>query len=202
MAKKQVLFHYDFGSPNAYLAHLLIPEIEKRTGAEFVYVPVLIGGVFKATGNNPPLMIYKDVKNKVKYMSQDMARFIERNDLAKRYKWNSHFPVNSLHMMRGAFAAQRLGVYEAYVDAAFAGTWCDDINMAEPEAAVEYITSKGVDAKPIFEMTSEQDIKDELFKSTEKAVEMGDFGSPHFYYDGEMYFGKDRLRDLEEHLAR
>ena len=117
-----VEFHFDFGSPNAYLAHLIIPELEKRTGAPFEYVPVLLGGVFKLTNNRSPIESFHGVKNKLEYGRIEMRRFIRRHGIT-RFAMNPFFPVNTLLVMRGAIAAQTEGVFDRYVDARFVGCY-------------------------------------------------------------------------------
>src|SRR5271154_1469033 len=130
MAK--VEFHFDFGSPNAYLAHLVIPEIERRTGAKFEYVPVLLGGVFKLTGNRSPAEAFAGIKNKPEYERLETERFLQRHGIIN-YRRNPFFPVNTLTLMRGAVAAQRLGVFAGYVDEMYRRMWSEPIKMDDPK---------------------------------------------------------------------
>ena len=109
----RVEFHFDFGSPNAYLSHRVIPAIEARTGVRFQYVPVLLGGVFKATGNVSPAVSLQGIKNKPAYAGLEIKRFLARHGIDD-YRSNPHFPVNTLTLMRGAIVAQREGFYEKY----------------------------------------------------------------------------------------
>jgi 2-hydroxychromene-2-carboxylate isomerase len=198
MAK--VEFHFDFGSPNAYLSHLVIPEIEKRTGVKFEYVPVLLGGVFKATNNRSPAQSLVGIKNKPEYERIEMNRFIKRHGIT-RFKSNPFFPVNTLMMMRGAVAARQLGVFERYVDEMFRNMWGDPKKMDDPAIFRTALDEAGLPTAKIVELIETQPVKDELIANTQRSVERGTFGSPTFYVGDEIFFGKDRLRDVEELIA-
>ena len=198
MAK--VEFHFDFGSPNAYLSHLVIPEIEKRTGVKFEYVPVLLGGVFKATNNRSPAQSLVGIKNKPEYERIEMNRFIKRHGIT-RFKSNPFFPVNTLMMMRGAIAARQLGVFERYVDEMFRNMWGDPKKMDDPGIYRAALDEAGLPTAKIVELIETQPVKDELIANTQRSVERGTFGSPTFYVGDEIFFGKDRLRDVEELIA-
>jgi 2-hydroxychromene-2-carboxylate isomerase len=197
----QVEFHFDFGSPNAYLAHKLILGIEQRSGAAFVYVPVLLGGVFKLTNNTSPMMQFKDVKNKLAYQQLEMRRFIEKHGLTQ-FQWNPYFPVNTVQIMRGAIVAQLDGSLMPYVDAVFHHMWEAPKKMDDPDVIRAALEESGLDAARILARIQDQDVKDALLKNTEASVARGTFGAPTFFVGDEMYFGKDRLRDLEEAIAR
>jgi len=197
----QVEFHFDFGSPNAYLAHKLILGIEQRSGAAFVYVPVLLGGVFKLTNNVAPLVQFKDVKNKLAYQRLEMQRFIDKHGL-KQFQWNPHFPVNTVQIMRGAIAAQMDGKLMPYVDAVFHHMWEAPKKMDDPAVIRAALEESGLDAARILARIQDQDVKDALLRNTEASVARGSFGAPTFFIGAEMYFGKDRLRDLEEAIAQ
>lgn len=197
----QVEFHFDFGSPNAYLAHKLILGIEQRSGAAFVYVPVLLGGVFKLTNNQAPLVQFKDVKNKLEYQRLEMRRFIEKHGLTQ-FRWNPHFPVNTVQIMRGAIVAQLDGNLMPYVDAVFHHMWEAPKKMDDAAVIRAALEESGLDAARILARIQDQDVKDALLKNTEASVARGTFGAPTFFIGEEMYFGKDRLRDLEEVIAR
>jgi 2-hydroxychromene-2-carboxylate isomerase len=198
MAK--VEFHFDFGSPNAYLSHLVLPEIEKRTGVKFEYVPVLLGGVFKATNNRSPAQSLVGIKNKPEYERIEMNRFIKRHGIT-RFKSNPFFPVNTLMMMRGAVAARQLGVFERYVDEMFRNMWGDPKKMDDPAIFRTALDEAGLPTAKIVELIETQPVKDELIANTQRSVERGTFGSPTFYVGDEIFFGKDRLRDVEEMIA-
>jgi 2-hydroxychromene-2-carboxylate isomerase len=192
-----VEFHFDFGSPNAYLSHLVIPEIEKRTGVKFEYVPILLGGVFKLTNNRSPAESLVGIKNKPEYERLEMNRFLRRHGIT-RFRSNPFFPVNTLMLMRGAIAAQSLGVFERYVDEMYRHMWAepkkmDDLNMLR--AAFE---ESGLDSERFFELVQAAEIKDRLLQNTQRSVERGTFGAPTFFVGEEIFFGKDRLRDIEE----
>jgi 2-hydroxychromene-2-carboxylate isomerase len=191
-----VEFHFDFGSPNAYLSHVLIPQIEQRTGAKFEYVPILLGGVFKLTNNRSPAEALNGVRNKMEYQQLEMRRFIERYQIA--FQFNPFFPVNTLALMRGAVAAQRIGVFERYVDQMFRHMWVQPKKMDDPEVLRAALQESGLDAAKLMTLAQDQAVKDELAANTSRSVERGTFGSPTFFVGDEIYFGKDRLRDVEE----
>jgi len=195
-------FHFDFGSPNAYLSHLVIPAIEARIGARFEYVPVLLGGVFRATSNRSPMESMAGIKNKPDYERLEMNRFLVRHGITQ-YKRNPFFPVNTLAIMRGAVAARGLGVFEKYVDEVYRYMWSEGRNMGDPEVIAASLEESGLPAKAILEAAVSAPVKAELIANTERSVERGTFGSPTFFVDDDIYFGKDRLRDVEEaFLAR
>lgn len=193
-------FHFDFGSPNAYLSHRVIPGIEQRTGAKFTYVPILLGGVFKLTNNRSPGEAFNGIRNKLDYERREMKRFIERHGL-REFRWNPNFPVNTLALMRGAIAAQGLGVFEAYVDAMFRAMWGEERAMGDPAVFAEAMKAAGLPADDIIARSSSPEVKQALLDNTERSVERGTFGAPTFYVGDEIWFGKDRLRDVEEALA-
>jgi 2-hydroxychromene-2-carboxylate isomerase len=196
----KVEFHFDFGSPNAYLSHLVIPEIEKRTGVKFEYVPVLLGGVFKMTNNRSPAQSLAGIKNKPEYERLETTRFIRRHKIT-RYKSNPFFPVNTLMMMRGAIAAQSLGVFERYVDEMYRNMWAEPKKMDDLEVFRAALDESGFQTTQILELIGSQPVKDQLIKNTERSVERGTFGSPTFFVGNEIFFGKDRLRDVEEMIT-
>jgi 2-hydroxychromene-2-carboxylate isomerase len=192
-----VEFHFDFGSPNAYLAHRVIPDIERRTGAKFEYVPVLLGGVFKLTGNRSPAEAFAGIKNKPKYERLETARFIKRHGIAGFHP-NPFFPVNTLTLMRGAVAAQRLGVFARYLDEIYRHMWSEPKKLDDPAVLHAALTQSGFDAEEFARLVQQQDVKDELLDNTTRSVQRGTFGSPTFFVGDEIFFGKDRLRDAEE----
>jgi 2-hydroxychromene-2-carboxylate isomerase len=193
----KVEFHFDFGSPNAYLSHLVIPEIEKRTGVKFEYVPVLLGGVFKLTNNRSPAQSFAGIKNKPEYERLEMNRFIKRHGIT-RFKSNPFFPVNTLMMMRGAIAAQPLGVFDRYVDEMYRHMWAEPKKMDDLEIFRAALSAAGLPQERIFELIQTDEVKNRLLENTNRSVERGTFGSPTFYVGDEIFFGKDRLRDVEE----
>ena len=192
-----VEFHFDFGSPNAYLAHLVIPHIEERTGAKFEYVPVLLGGVFKLTGNRSPAESLAGIKNKPEYERLETERFLKRHGIT-RYRRNPFFPVNTLAIMRGAVAAQRLGIYERYIDEIYCRMWAEPKKLDDPEVLRRALIEAGFDAGRLLALSQTDEVKNELRTNTERSVARGTFGSPTFFVGDDIYFGKDRLRDVEE----
>ena len=195
----KVQFQFDFGSPNAYLAARLVPDIERRTGTKFDYVPVLLGGIYKLTGNSSPGDYLKGIRNKPEFMALETERFIRRHGITT-YKRNPFFPVNTLQLMRGAVAAQADGVFRPYFDAVFHHMWEEPKKMDEPEVMRAALTSSGIDAERIIARSQDTDVKNRLMALTQDAVDRGAFGSPTFFVDGEMFFGKDQLRDVEEEI--
>ena len=194
-------FLFDFGSPNAYLSHKVIPAIEARTGVRFDYVPVLLGGLFKMANNRSPMEAYAGIPNKLAYERLEMTRFIQRHGL-RAFRMNPHFPVNTLKIMRGACAAQELGVLLPYVDAVYAAMWEQQLNMVDDAVIAEALQRAGLDAAALIATSQQQEVKDRLLQNTQAAFERGAFGSPTFFVNGEIYFGKDRLRDVEEEIVR
>ncbi len=190
-------FHFDFGSPNAYLSHLVMPDIERRIGARFDYVPVLLGGVFRLTANKSPMESNAGIKNKMEYQRLEMKRFIERHAIT-RFTMNPYFPVNTLTLMRGAVAAKRLDVFDRYVDEVFRHMWADPRNLGDAQVLVEALTESELPVKELLELANTTDVKNELLANTQRSVDRGNFGSPTFFVGDEMFFGKDRLRDVEE----
>ncbi len=199
MTPRNIEFHFDFGSPNAYLSHKIIPEIEARTGATFVYVPVLLGGVFKMTNNRSPMEAFGGIPNKLAYEQKEMARFIARHGIA-RFAMNPYFPLNTLLIMRGAIAADGAGVLARYVEAVFAAMWEDGRKMDDAEVAREVLDAAGLDGRALLAAAQEAGVKERLAAKTKSSVERGAFGSPTFFVGNEMFFGKDRLRDIEDVL--
>ena len=196
----RVEFHFDFGSPNAYLSHLVIPQIEQRTGAKFEYVPILLGGVFKLTNNRSPVESYAGIRNKLPYEHLETQRFVKKHGITN-YTFNPFFPINTLALMRGAIAAQRTGVFAHYVDQMFRHMWAQPKKMDDPEVVRAALVESGLDASQLMTLAQDPSVKEELAANTARSVERGTFGAPTFFIDDEIYFGKDRLRDVEEALV-
>lgn len=194
-------FLFDFGSPNAYLAHQVIPGIEARTGVRFDYVPVLLGGLFKLANNRSPMEANAGIPLKRAYDMLEMRRFIQRHQLTQ-FQMNPHFPVNTLGIMRGAVAAQRAGVLAPYVDAVFGAMWERGANMADVAVITAELNAAGLDGAALVAATQDAAVKDELMANTQAAHARGAFGSPIFFVGEEMYFGKDRLGEVEEEIVR
>ena len=197
----KVEFHFDLGAPNAYLAHLVIPGIVSRTGVPFEYVPVRLGGVFKATNNVSPAVSLKDVKNKGEYAQLETRRFLKQHGITK-YAPNPHFPVNTLQIMRGAVAAKRLGIFERYIDEVYRHMWAEPKKMDEPEVIQAALEESKLPAAELIALIQDPAVKQELIANVERSVARGTFGSPTFFVGEEIYFGKDRLREVEEEIER
>jgi 2-hydroxychromene-2-carboxylate isomerase len=191
-----VEFHFDFGSPNAYLAHRVIPSLEQRTGVRFEYVPVLLGGVFKLTNNRSPAETTPNVRNKREYERLELDRFVRRHDIP--FQWNPHFPVNTLTLMRGAVAARQLGMFEHYVEEIYRHMWVEPKQLDDPEVLRAVLLDCGFDAEQLLAATTDLQVKQALMTNTARSVERGNFGSPTFFVEDEMFFGKDRLTQVEE----
>ena len=187
-------FLYDFGSPNAYLVHRALEDMGE---VEFRYVPVLLGGVFKATGNQSPMQAYGHIAAKRDYDFLEMRRFMARHDITN-FRMNRHFPVNTLLAMRGAVAAERLGCSEAYIEAMMAGMWEQGLKLDDPAVWAGALTAAGLDAAALGAAVQDPEVKAALVANTEAAVARGVFGIPTFFLGDEMWFGKDRLRDVLE----
>jgi 2-hydroxychromene-2-carboxylate isomerase len=196
----KVEFHFDFGSPNAYLAELVLPEIEKRTGVRFDYVPVLLGGVYKATGNMSPFDSLRGIKNKPEYNALETQRFLQRHNITK-FTPNPFFPVNTLVLMRGVVAAQFENVFEPYFRAAYHHMWVEPKKMDDPQIFRDAFVSSGIDIDRLIARAQQDDVKKKLMENTNGAVARGEFGSPTFFVGDEMFFGKDRLREVEDSIV-
>ena len=196
----KVEFQFDFGSPNAYLAEKALPDIEGRTGVKFEYVPVLLGGIFKATNNLSPFKSLRGIKNKPEYNALETGRFIRRHGITT-FKPNSFFPVNTLMLMRGAVAAQFEGVFEPYFRAAYHHMWEAPKKMDDPEIFRNAFASSGLDIDRLIARAQQDDVKKRLIELTSDAVARGAFGAPTFFVGEEMFFGKDQLRDVEESIV-
>jgi 2-hydroxychromene-2-carboxylate isomerase len=197
----QVDFLFDFGSPNAYYAHKVIPKIEARTGVTFTYVPVLLGGIFKLTGNQPPMIAFGNIKNKMPYEQIETRRFVKKHAITT-FKFNPNFPVNTLALMRMAVAAQTMGILPRYVDAAFHHMWEEPKKMDDPAVIKAALTESGLDADALIAAAQTPDVKQALMNNTEQAVARGAFGSPTFLVGNEIFFGKNTLPDVEEEILR
>ena len=189
-------FIFDFGSPKTYLVYKLLPGIEKRTKTKAVYVPVLLGWIFKSTNNVSPIESFKTVPAKGRYDDLDTARFVKKHDIA--FNFNSNFPINTLNLMRGAIFAQENGIFDKYVEVVFKSMWVDNKKMDDLEVIQTVLLENGLPVKEIFEGTQDQKIKDKLIKNTSEAVEKGIFGAPSMLVEDELFFGKESLQDVEE----
>ena len=196
-----VQFLFDFGSPNAYFCHRVIPAIEARTGTRFEYLPVLLGGLFKLANNRSPAEAFAGIPNKRAYDQLETDRFVRQHGLTA-YRFNPHFPVNTLKIMRGAVAAQALGCFARYVEAVYAAMWEQGRNLADEAQIEAVLAAAGLDGAALLARSQAPEIKAELMANTEQAHARGAFGSPTFFVGEQIYFGKDRLREVEEAILR
>lgn len=192
-------FLFDFGGPNSYLAYQVLPALCARTGAQAVFVPILLGGLFKLTNNQAPLIRYAETPVKRNYEMLEFDRFVKAHELP--FRMNPKFPINSMPLMRGAVAAQRLGCFAAYVEAVMAAMWEDGADMADPAVVADVLTGAGLDAAALQAASEDPAVKAELAANTEKAAARGAFGVPTFFVGGEMFWGKERLAQVEAALA-
>ncbi len=190
-------FIFDFGSPNAYLSYRVLPGIVERTGARTNLIPCLLGGIFKATGNQSPMTAFGEVKGKLAYERLETMRFIKKHRLDK-FAMNPNFPVNTLMLMRGAVAAEMDGTLEPYVEAGLKHMWEDGLKMDDPDTYADAMTKAGLDGAGLLARTQDPAVKAKLVENTAAAVERGAFGIPTFFVGDEMFFGKDRLGQVEE----
>ncbi|MEX0344682.1 MAG: 2-hydroxychromene-2-carboxylate isomerase [Rhizobiaceae bacterium] len=196
----KIEFIFDFGSPNAYLAHKAIVPMAARLGAELDIIPCLLGGIFKETGNQAPMISLAKIKGKLDYDRLEFARFLKKHNITG-FKFNPHFPVNTVMLMRGAVAAKMDGDLDRYVEAGLKLMWEEGQKMDDPEIFVKALTDAGIDGAHIAARIQESDVKAKLFENTAAAVARGAFGMPTFFVDGEMYFGKERLAQIEEQIS-
>ncbi|OYY64382.1 2-hydroxychromene-2-carboxylate isomerase [Sphingomonas sp. 28-62-11] len=190
------IYYFDFGSPNAYLAHRVLPGIEQRTGVRFRYVPVLLGGLFKLTGNQAPMLAFATIPHKLAYERLEMERFITRHGL-NAFQMNPHFPVNTLQLMRLAVAASADDVLSAYAEAMFHFMWEEPRKLDDPAVIAATLMEAGLPADRLMARAQEPEIKAALLANTQAAYEHGAFGIPSFMVGDALYFGKDRLADIE-----
>jgi 2-hydroxychromene-2-carboxylate isomerase len=200
-ALPRVEFLFDFGSPNAFLSHRVIPAIEARAGVRFNYVPVLLGGIFKATGNQSPATAFAHIRNKPEYERLEIERFVRKHGI-KGFGYSPFFPVNTLSLMRGAIAARNLSVFERYVDEMYRHMWVDHKKLDDPAVFAAALTESGFDAARLMAESTSPAVKAELIANTERAVERGAFGAPTFFVDDAMWFGKDRLEEVERAILK
>ncbi len=198
--KKTLEFIFDFGSPNAYLAYKTLPSILERNNTELKITPALLGGIFKATGNQGPMMAFNGIKGKLEYEQLEITRFIKKHKLFS-FKFNSHFPVNSLMLVRGAIVADQDGRLDEYVQVGLKSMWEEDLKMDDPQVFAETFSSAGFDGEQLLERMQEQGVKDQLAQNTQDAVDRGVFGISTFFVGEEMFFGKDRLDQVAEELG-
>ncbi len=197
---KNVEFIFDFASPNAYLALGVLREIAARTHAKLVITPCLLGGIFKATGNQAPMITFAPVKGRMDYEMLETRRFIAKHGFTK-FSMNPHFPINSIHAIRGLIAAQSVGFGDVYVDAVLSGFWEQGLKMDDQSIIAGVLNQAGLDGDALMAATASAEVKATLMDNTQRAVERGAFGVPTFFVGDEMFFGKDRLDQVEAALS-
>lgn len=190
-------FYFDFGSPNAYLCYRALPAIEARIGKVFVIKPALLGGVFKATNNRSPAEAFAGIPAKLAYDRMEMERFMKRHRLTA-FRFNPFFPINTLTLMRGAHAARKLGVFDAYLEAILSAMWERQLNTGDMDVLAKLLDEAGLPVADLFRESQSPDVKQALMDTTQELIDRGGFGIPTFYVGDEMFFGKDRLREVEE----
>jgi len=192
---KSVDFYFDVGSPTAYLAHNRLKQLKLEYGCSVIYHPVLLGGLFKASGNSSPVT----VPAKGRYMMmEDLPRFAKLYNVP--LNTNPHFPINTLNLMRGAVSALNEAYFDTYIDTIFNSIWVESRNMGDIDTVIEVLSDAGLDAVSILDATQNPEVKQQLISNTEQAVERGLFGAPTMFVDGEMFFGQDRLQFVEAAL--
>ena len=196
---KEIDFIFDFGSPNAYLAWKVLPEIAARTHAQVNLIPCLLGGLFKLTGNQAPITAFGSVKGKLEYERLETQRFIAKHGI-RAFHFNPHFPVNTLLIMRGLLAAGRAGVFELYLETVLKAMWEDGKKMDDPTVVAAVLRAAGLEAGGILDAAQDPIVKADLAANTHAAAARGAFGIPTFFVGNEMFFGKERLGQVEEEL--
>lgn len=200
MTKSKIEFIFDFGSPNAYLVMKVLPQIAEKYCAEIKILPCLLGGIFKLTGNQAPFNAFAGIKGKLDYDRLEMQRFIERHEL-NAFRMNPHFPINTLALMRGLVASQHMGVEAQYLDIMLSAMWEDGAKLDDSEVLLGTLNRGGLDGQALVELSNSPEIKAELVANTDAAVARGVFGIPTFFIGDEMFFGKERLAQIEELLV-
>jgi 2-hydroxychromene-2-carboxylate isomerase len=196
---KTIDFIFDFGSPNAYLAWKVLPEIAARTHAQVNLIPCLLGGLFKLTGNESPVTAFGNVKGKLEYERLETQRFIAKHGI-QAFRFNPHFPVNTLLVMRGLLAARRANVFDLYLETVLKAMWEEGKKMDDPVVVAEVLRAAGLDPKAILDAAQDPFVKADLAENTNAAAARGAFGIPTFFVGDEMFFGKERLGQVEEEL--
>lgn len=199
----KVDYIFDVASPNSYLVHKLLPGISERTGAEFNYVPCLLGGIFKETGNQPTWQAFAHVASKVGYEELELKRFLVKHGI-NMFRMNEHFPINSIGLMRGACAMQLEGAaaFERYLEVIFSAMWENSIDMNDPGEVGKVLAAAGYDPAEFILKIQQDVVKNTLKANTTDAINRGVFGVPSFFVGDEIFFGKERLEQVEEEIVR
>jgi len=197
---KTVELLFDFASPNVYFAWRILPEILARTGAKLVVTPCLLGGLFKLTNNRAPFEAFAPVKGKMEYEKLEIQRFVVKHRLTK-FRMNPHFPVTSLIPMRGLVAAWMQGDTTAYIEAGLAGFWEEGLKLSDADVFIARMNAAGLDGAGLVAAGQTPEVKQKLIELTQNAADRGAFGLPTMFVGEEMFFGKERLGQVEELLA-
>jgi 2-hydroxychromene-2-carboxylate isomerase len=197
---KTLEFLFDFGGPNSYLAYKMLPDLSARTGADVIYTPILLGGLFKLTNNQAPMMRYAETPAKRDYEMLEFQRFIKTHSIP--FKMNPNFPINTMLVMRGAVAAQRAACLLHYVEAIMTAMWVDGANTGDAQVVREILDKAGLDSAALLAACDDPDVKAQLSSNTENAAARGAFGVPTFFVGNDMFWGKERLGQVEEALAK
>ena len=192
---KKIDFYFDFASPNGYLSLKALKKYQDEIGFDINYIPVLLGGIFKLTNNQPPMIAFGEVKGKLEYENLEMKRFIEFHSL-NNFKMNPHFPVITLKLMRGALAAEQEGFLEEYITKMSVEMWENEKKMDDLEVIQTAFNDAGFDSEKLLNLMENQEIKDKLIANSSAASERGVFGIPTFFVDDEMYFGKNTIEEI------
>lgn len=196
MSHKAIEFFFDVGSPSAYLAYTQLPGIAKESGTNIVWRPMLLGGVFKATGNQSPVA----VPAKGQWMGNDLHRWAQRYLVP--FQFNPFFPINTLTLMRGATGIQmrKPELLNGYLRAVFKAMWAQPVNMGDPDVASTVLSTAGFHSADMMALVNDPEVKERLVATTEEAVQRGVFGAPSFFVGGELFFGQDRLEFVRDAL--
>ncbi|QZC93771.1 2-hydroxychromene-2-carboxylate isomerase [Pseudomonas sp. ERGC3:05] len=194
---KTLEFFFDLGSPATYLAYTQLPALCAETGTQLVYQPMLLGGVFKATGNASPIT----VPAKGRYMFNDLARYAKRYNVP--LKFNPHFPINTLVLMRAVTGIQlrQPERFQAFIDCLFRALWVEGRNLGDPAGVAAVLTEAGFDPEEVLALANDESVKTALKDKTEEAIQRGVFGAPSMFVGNDMFFGQDRLEFVREALS-
>lgn len=196
---KTLELYFDFTSPNVYLAYKALPALLDRTGADLKIHLALLGGIFNATGNIAPFFTFQKIKGRLQYEQLEIRRFVEAHGLT-RFKWTPYFPHNTVLAMRGAIAADAQGDLPAYLDAGLAAVWEDGKDLSDRATFISVMDEAGLDGAALADAAATDACKTALRDTTDAAVARGVFGMPTFFVGDDMYFGKDRLDQVEAAL--
>jgi 2-hydroxychromene-2-carboxylate isomerase len=199
LVSKTIQFLFDVGGPNSYLAHRALPDLCARTGAEVIYVPILLGGLFKLTNNQPPMFRYAETPAKRDYELLEFQRFITAHAIP--FTMNPKFPLNTMLAMRGAVAAQKRDCLAPFVDAIMTAMWVDGADISDADVLRGIIDAAGLDGAALLAACDDPAVKAELIANTEAAAARGAFGVPTFFVGDEMFWGKERLAQVEAALG-